>query len=77
MALNVLSKAALLNWIICFVTFPCSIVFPPCDEYNVGVNPFGLELRLFDIDPEPFSFDHTEWVVIHNQECPDLWLRKT
>jgi hypothetical protein len=39
--------------------------------------PLGLELRLLDVDLEPFSLDNTEWMVIYNQEYPDLWLRKT
>jgi len=39
--------------------------------------PSGLELRLLDVDLEPFSFDNTEWGVIHNQGYPDLWLRNT
>jgi hypothetical protein len=39
--------------------------------------PSDLELRLLDVDLEPFSLNHTEWVVIHNQGYPDLWLRKT
>jgi hypothetical protein len=39
--------------------------------------PSILELRLLDVDLEPFSLDNTEWMVIHNQEYPDLWLRKT
>ena len=45
-------------------------------QQRAGI-PSILELRLLDIDLEPFSLDHIEGVVIHNRGYPDLWLRKT
>jgi hypothetical protein len=48
------------------------LLFPQKGQFRKTIPFSSTDMVFTDISLTPFSLDNTEWVVIHNEEYPDL-----